>query len=212
VPWMKKHQNVLVPHLPEEAVKFGIFRTALDRFTAAGFEYIGMDHFARPEDELSRARRDRTLHRNFQGYTTKAGTDLVGFGMSAIGAIGASYVQNQRELPAWRASVEASGAATFRGTRLSADDELRRAVIEALLCHGLLVKREIESRFGIEFDEYFADALEKLEPCRKDGLVELSPGEVRATPLGRIFLRNLAMPFDAYLAGPSEKPVFSRTL
>lgn len=212
VPWMKKHQNVLVPHLPEETVKFGIFRTALDRFTAAGFEYIGMDHFARPEDELSRARRDRTLHRNFQGYTTKAGTDLVGFGMSAIGSIGASYVQNRRELPAWRASVEDSGAATFRGARLSADDQLRRAVIEALLCHGLLVKREFESRFGIDFDDYFADALEKLEPCQKDGLVELSPGEVRATPLGRIFLRNLAMPFDAYLAGPSEKPVFSRTL
>ena len=212
VPWMKKHQNVLVPHLPEEAVKFGIFRTALDRFTAAGFEYIGMDHFARPEDELARARRDRTLRRNFQGYTTKAGTDLLGFGMSAIGSIGASYVQNQRELPAWRASVDASGAATFRGARLSADDGLRRAVIEALLCHGVLVKREIESRFGIDFDEYFADALEKLEPCRRDGLVELSPGEVRATPLGRIFLRNLAMPFDAYLAGASEKPVFSRTL
>lgn len=212
VPWMKKHQNVLVPHLPEETVKFEIFRTALDRFTAAGFEYIGMDHFARPEDELSRARRERTLHRNFQGYTTKAGTDLVGFGMSAIGSIGPCYVQNRRELPAWRAAVDASGAATFRGAHLSADDELRRAVIEGLLCHGVLVKREIEERFGIDFDDYFADALEKLEPCRQDGLVELFPGEVRATPLGHIFLRNLAMPFDAYLGGASEKPVFSRTL
>ena len=212
VPWMKKHQSVLAPHLPDEATKFGIFRTALRRFSDAGFEYIGMDHFARPEDELARARRDRTLHRNFQGYTTKAGTDLIGFGMSAIGSIGAHYVQNRRELPAYAASVAAAGAAPFRGARLTADDELRRTVIGNLLCHGVVVKREIEERFGVDFDETFAAALARLEPCVADGLVELTPAEVRATALGRVFLRNLAMPFDAYLDAPSDKPVFSRTL
>src|SRR4029077_5976192 len=126
VPWMKKHQSVLESHLPDEATKLSIFLTALERFTDAGFEYIGMDHFARPDDELARARRERTLHRNFQGYTTKAGTDLVGFGMSAIGSVGPGYVQNVRELPVYQAAVDAGGAATFRGFRLSADDQLRR--------------------------------------------------------------------------------------
>jgi oxygen-independent coproporphyrinogen III oxidase len=212
VPWMKKHQSVLEKHLPDEATKLSIFLTALERFTDAGFEYIGMDHFARPDDELARARRERTLHRNFQGYTTKAGTDLVGFGMSAIGSIGSWYVQNRRELPLYSQEVEARGAATFRGARLTDDDRLRRTVIERLMCHGVVLKREIEERFGIRFDEEFAPALERLEPCRADGLVELTDDAVRATPLGRIFLRNLAMPFDAYLEKPSEKPVFSRTV
>jgi oxygen-independent coproporphyrinogen-3 oxidase len=212
VPWMKKHQQLLEPHLPDEATKFGILLTALERFTAAGLEYIGMDHFARPGDELARARRNRTLHRNFQGYTTKAGTDLIGLGMSAIGSIGDAYVQNRRELPAWRERVQAEGCATFRGFRLTFDDRLRRRVIGALLCHGVVVKREIEAAFGIAFDEYFADALERLAPCAADGLVELAPDEVRATILGRLFLRNLAMPFDAHLPEGAEKPVFSRTL
>jgi oxygen-independent coproporphyrinogen-3 oxidase len=212
VPWMKKHQNVLLPDLPDEQTKFEIFRMALTRLPAAGFEYIGMDHFARPDDELARARRDRTLHRNFQGYTTKAGTDLIGFGMSAIGSVGPRYVQNQRELSAYRQAVLGSGAATFRGVRLSPDDELRRTVIENLLCHGVIVKREIEEHFGIAFDATFTAALQRLKPCAEDGLVTLSSQEVRATPLGRVFLRNLAMPFDAYLSEAPEKPVFSRTL
>jgi oxygen-independent coproporphyrinogen-3 oxidase len=212
VPWMKKHQRVLEPHLPDERSKFEIFRTALERFQDAGFEYIGMDHFARPDDELARARRERTLHRNFQGYTTKAGTDLIGFGMSAIGSVGPGYVQNVRELPVYQAAVDAGGAATFRGFRLSADDQLRRTVIGNLLCHGVVVKSEIERDFGIRFDDVFADALERLRPCEEDGLVELAPGEVRATPIGRVFLRNLAMPFDAYLESAPAKPVFSKTL
>ena len=212
VPWMKKHQSVLEPHLPDQATKFGIFRTALERFSDAGYEYIGMDHFARPDDELARARRDRTLHRNFQGYTTKAGTDLIGFGMSAIGSVGAAYVQNRRELPLWSESVRRDGTATFRGFRLSKDDLLRRRVIQNLLCHGVILKKEIEREFGIVFDDTFADALSRLEPCAADGLVTLSKAEVRATDLGRVFLRNLAMPFDAYLEAAPEKPVFSRTL
>ena len=212
VPWMKKHQRVLEPHLPDERAKFGIFRTALERFQDSGFEYIGMDHFARPDDELARARRDRSLHRNFQGYTTKAGTDLIGLGMSAIGSVGDGYVQNYRELGNYQSAVAARGSATFRGFRLSADDRLRRTVIGNLLCHGVVVKSEIEKEFGISFDETFADALERLSPCAEDGLVELSTGEVRATAVGRVFLRNLAMPFDAYLEQAPEKPVFSRTL
>jgi oxygen-independent coproporphyrinogen-3 oxidase len=212
VPWMKKHQRVLEPHLPDEATKFEIFRTALERFTHAGFEYIGMDHFARPTDELARARADRTLHRNFQGYTTKAGTDLIGFGMSAIGGIGRNYVQNLRDLAAYQRDVLSRGAATFRGFRLSEDDRLRRGVISNILCHGVVSKAEVEREYSIRFDETFAGALERLEPLAADGLVELEPGAIRATPLGRVFLRNIAMPFDAYLAETPAKPIFSKTL
>jgi oxygen-independent coproporphyrinogen III oxidase len=212
VPWLKKHQKLLEARLPGEREKFEIFRTALARFSEAGYEYIGMDHFARPEDELSRARRNRTLHRNFQGYTTKAGTDLIGMGVSAIGAVGNAFVQNRRELPAYRTAVASGGAATFRGFRLSFDDRLRRAVIGNLLCHGVVVVPEVEKAFGIVFDDYFAGALERLAACQADGLVEISETEVRATPLGRVFLRNLAMAFDAYLTDSSEKQTFSRTL
>lgn len=212
VPWMKKHQKLLESRLPGEREKFEIFRTALARFTEAGYEYIGMDHFARPQDELSRARRDRTLHRNFQGYTTKAGTDLIGMGVSAIGAVGNVFVQNRRELAAYRSAVLSEGAATFRGFRLSADDRLRREVIGNLLCHGVIVIAEIESAFGIDFRDYFADSLDRLAPCVEDGLVLISDTEVRATALGRVFLRNLAMRFDAYLTDPADRPTFSRTL
>jgi oxygen-independent coproporphyrinogen-3 oxidase len=212
VPWLKKHQKLLEPQLPGEREKFEIFRTALALFTAAGYEYIGMDHFARPDDELARARRDRTLHRNFQGYTTKAGTDLVGLGVSAIGAIGDAFVQNRRELAEYRQAVEADGAATFRGFRLSFDDRVRRAVIGNLLCHGVVIFGEIEAVFGIDFRDYFAAALEGLAGCVTDGLVEISEREIRATSLGRVFLRNLAMAFDSYLPSQSAKPLFSKTL
>jgi oxygen-independent coproporphyrinogen-3 oxidase len=212
VPWLKKHQKLLEPQLPTEREKFEIFRTALARFSEAGYEYIGMDHFARPDDELSRARRNRTLHRNFQGYTTKAGTDLLGLGMSAIGAIGDAFVQNRRDLPGYRAAVESKGAATFRGFYLCFDDRLRREVIASLLCHGLVAIPEVEAKYGIRFGDYFADALERLRPCASDGLVEISASAITATPLGRVFLRNLAMPFDAYLPAQLERPVFSKTL
>ena len=212
VPWMKKHQKLLEPKLPSEREKFEIFRTALSRFTESGYEYIGMDHFARPDDELSLARRNRTLHRNFQGYTTKAGTDLLGLGMSAIGAIGDAFVQNRRDLPGYRSAVESSGSAAFRGFRLSLDDRLRREIIASMLCHGVVEIPEIEAKYGIRFGEYFADALERLGACAADGLVQISATELAATPLGRVFLRNLAMPFDAYLPAQLEKPVFSRTL
>jgi oxygen-independent coproporphyrinogen-3 oxidase len=212
VPWMKKHQQVFVEHLPSEREKFAIFSTALSQFAEAGYEYIGMDHFARPDDELTRSRDNRTLWRNFQGYTTKAGTDLFGLGMSAIGGIGDAYVQNFRDLQAYSAAVAKEGPATMRGFRLNADDRLRRRVIQNLLCHGVIVKSEIEREFDIAFDDYFADALARLQECRADGLVELSGGEIRATRLGRIFLRNLAMPFDAYLPKEAGRPMFSKTL
>lgn len=214
VPWLRKQQGAFQGHLPEGMEKFQIFKAGIQKFTDAGYLYIGMDHFARPTDELAVAQRNRTLHRNFQGYTTKAGADLYGMGVSAISSIGAAYGQNDRKLAEYQSAVDARGSATMRGYRLNDDDVLRRAVITRLLCHAVILKREIENEFRIDFDAYFAEELAELESMRDDGLVLLSGGEIRVTPLGRIFIRNLAMPFDRYLREQkmNERPLFSKTL
>ena len=214
VPWLKKQQGSFAAHLPEGMEKFRIFRAGLESFLAANYLYIGMDHFARPGDELAVAQRNRTLHRNFQGYTTKAGADLYGMGVSAISSIGDAYAQNQREVPAYQGAVATRGIATMRGYRLSADDRLRRAVIGRLLCHAVILKREIEREFAIEFDDYFASEVERLTEYGAEGLVTLTQHEIRVTPLGRIFIRNLAMPFDRYLHEQQmdKRPLFSKTL
>jgi oxygen-independent coproporphyrinogen-3 oxidase len=214
VPWLKKQQGSFQAHLPEGMEKFRIFRAGLEQFLNAGYLYIGMDHFARPGDELAIAQQNRTLHRNFQGYTTKAGADLYGMGVSAISSVADAYAQNRREVPAYESSVAARGIATMRGYRLSADDVLRRAVIGRLLCHTVIPKHEVESQFGITFDEYFATELLRLEIAREEGLVVLSSGDIRVTPLGRIFIRNIAMTFDRYLHEQQmdQRPLFSKTL
>jgi oxygen-independent coproporphyrinogen-3 oxidase len=214
VPWLKKQQGSFAAHLPEGMEKFEIFRTGLLKFLEAGYLYIGMDHFAKPGDELAISQQKRTLHRNFQGYTTKAGADLYGMGVTAISGIQNAYAQNHRELAAWEKSVAERGIATMRGYRLSADDQLRRAVISRLLCHTVVIKEEIAREFHIDFDTYFADELAHLEASRSDGLVLLEPNEIRTTWLGRIFIRNLAMVFDPYLEKQqlAAKPLFSKTL
>ena len=214
VPWLKKQQGSFQGHLPEGMEKFQIFKTGIRKFTDAGYLYIGMDHFARPTDELALAQRNRTLHRNFQGYTTKAGADLYGMGVSAISSIGSAYGQNNRILADYQSAIASSGSATMRGYRLNEDDLLRRAVITRLLCHAIILKREIETEFHVNFDSYFAAELAELSAMSHDGLVELSPAEIRVTPLGRIFIRNLAMPFDRYLREQkmNERPLFSKTL
>jgi oxygen-independent coproporphyrinogen III oxidase len=214
VPWLKKQQGSFQMYLPEGMEKFRIFRVGLERFLDAGYLYIGMDHFARPGDELAIAQRNRTLHRNFQGYTTKAGADLYGMGVSAISSIGEAYAQNRREVPAYQHTVGARGIATMRGYRLSADDVLRRAVIGRLLCHTVIPKHEVERQFAISFDEYFASELTRLEEARDEGLVALDSGQIRVTSLGRIFIRNIAMIFDRYLHEQQmdQRPLFSKTL
>src|ERR1700736_4650162 len=181
VPWLKKQQGSFAAHLPEGMQKFEIFRTGLLKFLEAGYLYIGMDHFAKPGDELAISQQNRTLHRNFQGYTTKAGADLYGMGITAISGIQGAYAQNHRDLSSWEKALAARGIATMRGYHLSPDDRLRRAVISRLLCHTLVVKREISLEFGVDFDGYFAEELRRLGPSRDDGLVLLEPHEIRAT-------------------------------
>jgi oxygen-independent coproporphyrinogen III oxidase len=214
VPWLKKQQGSFQMYLPEGMEKFRIFRTGLEHFLDAGYVYIGMDHFALPGDELAIAQKNRTLHRNFQGYTTKAGADLYGMGVSAISSIAGAYAQNLKEVPAYQSTIALRGIATARGYKLSEDDVLRRAVISRLLCHTVIPKHEIEQQFAISFDEYFAPELERLTNSRDEGLVILEPSQIRVTPLGRIFIRNVAMVFDRYLREQQmdQHPLFSKTL
>src|SRR5882672_5804401 len=214
VPWLKKQQGSFAAFLPEGMQKFEIFRTGLLKFIEAGYLYIGMDHFAKPGDELAVSQQNRTLHRNFQGYTTKAGADLYGMGVTAISGIQDAYAQNYRDIPSWEKAVAERGLATMRGYQLSNEDRLRRTVISRLLCHTIVIKDEISREFGIDFDQHFAEELRRLEPSRQDGLVLLDRGEIRATWLGRIFIRNLAMVFDPYLEKQQliSKPLFSKTL
>jgi oxygen-independent coproporphyrinogen III oxidase len=214
VPWLKKQQGAFAAHLPEGMEKFEIFRTGLLKFLESGYLYIGMDHFAKPGDELATAQAKRTLHRNFQGYTTKAGADLYGMGVTAISGFRDAYAQNFRELSAWEKAVTERGIATMRGYHLSPEDRLRREVISRLLCHTVIPKGEISEAFGIDFDQHFAEELQRLESAREDGLLTIDADEIRATRLGRIFIRNLAMLFDPYLEQQQlvAKPLFSKTL
>jgi oxygen-independent coproporphyrinogen-3 oxidase len=214
VPWLRKQQGAFATHLPEGMEKFRIFRTGLEKFLGASYQYIGMDHFAKPDDELAVAQRNRTLHRNFQGYTTKAGADLYGMGVSAISGMESSYAQNYRELPQYTEAVERRGIATMRGYRLSEDDRLRRALISRLLCHASIRKDVLSVEFDVNFDEYFAPELARLAPFVEDRLVEYATNEIRVTLLGRIFIRNVAALFDPYFEKQrlAEKPLFSKTL
>jgi oxygen-independent coproporphyrinogen-3 oxidase len=214
VPWLKKQQGSFARHLPSPHEKFRIFAMAIERLTAAGYLYIGLDHFVRPGDELARAQMERTLHRNFQGYTTRAGCDLHGSGVSSISAFDDLYAQNARELSRYYDAIDSGRWPTMRGIRLSAEDRLRREVINRLLCHCLVVKSEIEQTFGIRFDEHFSAEMERLSALRDDGLVRLEVDAIGVHGLGRIFIRTVAMIFDAYLARREAEPlrVFSSTL
>src|ERR1700686_2894014 len=214
VPWLRKQQGALATRLPEGMEKFHIFRAGLEHFLDAGYQYIGMDHFSRPTDELAVAQRNRTLHRNFQGYTTKAGADLYGMGVSAISGIGACYAQNDRDVAPYRQRIERCGIATMRGYRLTADDLFRRAVISRILCHGVLHKNEIEKEFWIDLNKTFAPEIARLAPFIDDGLLDIDGDEIQTSLLGRIFIRNIAMVFDPYLEKQQleSRPLFSKTL
>jgi oxygen-independent coproporphyrinogen-3 oxidase len=172
-----------------------------------------MDHFAKPTDELAREQKRKTLHRNFQGYSVKAGADLFGFGMSAISHFGTTYAQNAKDLPAYYGAIHSGHFPTVLGYNMTQDDEVRKFVIMRLMCDLELDKRDVERRFEIVFDEYFSDALIKLKEFIPLGLLSLEHDRVVVSDSGRFVLRNIAMCFDAYLpVMTKEKPIFSRTV
>ncbi|MFY9610742.1 MAG: oxygen-independent coproporphyrinogen III oxidase, partial [Blastocatellia bacterium] len=211
VPWMKKQQGSFARYLSEGVEKLRIFARAIQMLTDAGYRYIGLDHFARPDDEISRAQDERTLHRNFQGYTTNAGCDLYAMGVSAISGLEDVYAQNWRDLPSYYQAIDQGRWPVMRGIRVSREDKLRRSVINRILCHTVLVKSEIEREFGIAFDKHFAGELQMLKELERDNMVRLNGDRIEIAALGRIFIRNVAMVFDAYLDGEG-KQAFSNTL
>ena len=207
---IKLQRAIKADTLPKPLEKLKILEMVIDRLCAAGYVFIGMDHFAKPDDELTLALKDRSLYRNFQGYTTKAGCDLFGIGASSISQLQRCYAQNEKDVDTYESKINADGWATVVGIALSDDDLLRRDIITRLMCHFVVYKREIEETCGLKFDICFKKEIEKLKPLEKDGLIEVHPDRLVVTPVGRLMVRNIAMVFDAYLEkGPNA---FSRTI
>jgi oxygen-independent coproporphyrinogen-3 oxidase len=213
VPWKQGNQRILTQDmtLPPE-LKLELYLLGLEKFTRAGYRQIGMDHFALPGDELARAQDARVLHRNFMGYTTKPASDSIAFGISGIGDLQGAYVQNIKEHEAYYTALRAGRLPVFRGVLLSRDDQIRRAIIMELMCNFHLDVRGIERRFGLDFATTFQNELEALRTSERDGFIQVSPDALVVTPLGRVFIRNLCMVFDAYLKNDDGKPVFSKTI
>lgn len=195
----KPQRRINVEDLPSPAERLGILQQTIAQLTEAGYVYIGMDHFARPDDELAVAQREGTLYRNFQGYSTHADCDVVGLGVSSIGMVQDCYAQNRHDQDGYYARIDAGEVAVFRGVLLDADDRLRRDVINALICHFRLDFASMEARHGIAFADYFAGELKMLEPMQADGLITVDADGIAVTPRGRLLIRNICMVFDRYI-------------
>jgi oxygen-independent coproporphyrinogen-3 oxidase len=213
VPWVRPEQNkVDTSRMMTGYEKFGLFQLTVDRFQAADYDWIGIDHFARRDDELSVALRERALHRNFMGYATKPAPHMLAFGMSGIGDVCDRFAQNDAELEPWGAAIDAGRLPIVKGHRLDDDDRLRRLVILNVMCNLELPWALTERAFGAPADRLLAGELAALPPLVEDGLVTVDGRGLRITDKGRYFVRNVAMIFDAYLAGAGDKPLFSRTV
>ncbi len=213
VPWVKQHQSLLpADALPAAIEKLLIFKNVVESFTEAGYTYIGLDHFSRPEDELARALESRTLYRNFQGYTTKKGIEIFAFGITSISQLERVYARNLRGLKEYRDTLERGELPIHDGYVLSDDDVLRRDVIITLMCNGHLDFKAFEKQYGIDFRKYFGVALQRLHPFIEDGLLQLGEDSIEVPVLGRPIIRNMAMCFDAYLGTENKTQLYSRTI
>lgn len=198
--------------IPSPETKLELMELTIDKLTSAGYVYIGMDHFALPDDELTIAQREGGLQRNFQGYSTRRECDLVGLGVSAIGKVGDCYAQNLKDIPTWQSVIAEGKLPIWRGVSLNTEDRLRRSIIESIMCHGEVKYGEFESNYAIDFHDHFALELGNLEQLADDGLIEMGDDEFKATPEGRLLLRAIAMIFDEYMQEPATKPKFSRVI
>jgi len=208
----KPQRRISESDLPSPGIKLKLLALAAQRLTEAGYVYIGMDHFAKPDDPLAVAQRQGRLHRNFQGYSTHPDCDLIGLGVSAIGSIGPTYSQNFRDLKDYYDSLERGVLPIMRGVELNADNLVRRAVIQALMCHFTLSKDSIEIAYLIDFDRYFASELAGLRELEQLGLLELEERWINVTPKGRMLIRNVCMVFDKYLRRDQEVRRYSRVI
>jgi oxygen-independent coproporphyrinogen-3 oxidase len=214
VPWIKPNQKRLESELfPDAATKLELYLSALNRFLESGYDPIGMDHFARPDDELAVAAREGRLERNFMGYTVKPVSTMLGFGVSAIGDLETGYFQNCKKLSTYYSALDAGRLPVERGCLLDDDDLLRRQVIMNLMCNFRVDKAAVSERFDIDFDTYFGPSLERLGDLAEADFVRDSEESIEVRGTGRLFVRNAAMAFDRYLEAKSEaKPAFSRTV
>jgi oxygen-independent coproporphyrinogen-3 oxidase len=208
----KAQRQIDAADLPDAATRLALFGRALESLSAAGYVYIGMDHFAKASDELVLAQRAGTLQRNFQGYSTHGDCDIVGLGVSAIGRIGDSYAQNARDLIGYYAALDAGRLPVARGLQLDEDDLIRRCLINQLMCHGELDKSVFGAHHRLLFDEYFVRERQRLAPLRDDGLVEEDARMLRVTSRGRLLLRIIVMCFDAYLGDEARASRYSRVI
>jgi oxygen-independent coproporphyrinogen-3 oxidase len=206
----KPQRRIAESELPSAAARIDLAMLAMQTLTEAGYRYIGMDHFALPDDELAQAQRLGHLHRNFQGYSTRAECDLVGLGISAIGAIGPAYSQNVKTLEEYYDRLDRHELPVMRGIELSADDLVRRAVIQALMCHFELAIESIEIAYLVDFERYFAAELADLRELGALGLVEIGDGWITVTPRGRLVVRGIAMVFDRYLRLAETRARYSK--
>ncbi|MEQ1881798.1 MAG: oxygen-independent coproporphyrinogen III oxidase, partial [Burkholderiales bacterium] len=208
----KPQRRIAEADLPSAETDLQILTLAVGRLIAAGYLYIGMDHFAKPNNALAVAQHQGRLHRNFQGYSAQAESDMLGFGVSAIGRVGPTYEQNMKNIEDYYAAIDAGRLPVFRGLVLSQDDLLRRAVIQALICQFRLSLESIELAYLIEFRKYFSQELQELKPLEDDGLVEVQPDWIIVTPKGRLMVRIVCMVFDRYLRQSRQHEGYSKVM
>jgi oxygen-independent coproporphyrinogen-3 oxidase len=208
----KPQRRIDEADLPSAETRLQLLSLAIRRLTAAGYEYIGMDHFARPDDELAVAQRQGRLHRNFQGYSTGANCDLIGLGISAIGQVGPTYNQNVKSLEEYYDRLDRGVLPVLRGVELNADDLVRRAVIQCLMCRFEVPIESIEIAHLVDFGKYFATEIADLQPFQEAGLLTLDDQWLSVTPLGRFFIRNICMVFDRYLREGRERAGYSKAV
>jgi oxygen-independent coproporphyrinogen-3 oxidase len=212
VPWIKPAQKILKTEtLPSPETKLALLKLTIEKLTSEGYVYIGMDHFARAGDELAVAQRQKTLQRNFQGYSTRGGADIYAFGMSSISQADGFYWQNEKELPAYYEALDAGRLPLHRGYLMTGEDKIRRTTIMRLMCDLCLDYEPMSKLLGVDFKEHFAAELESLGDMEGDGLLVKTPQGLIVTDLGRLLIRNIAMRFDAYTTTRKENR-FSRTI
>ncbi len=206
----KTQRQINADDLPSPQVKLDILHDSIETLIDAGYQYIGMDHFARPDDELARAQENHTLYRNFQGYSTHSDCDLIGLGVTSIGKVHDCYSQNYRTLDEYYAAIDDNRLAVFRGIILDDDDTLRREIITQLICHFSLSIPAIEQKYAIRFYEYFQDQLQVLHTMQADGLITVDENSIEVTAKGCLLIRNICMVFDKYLSGSTQR--FSKVI
>jgi len=213
VPWMKKHMALIHPEdIPAPEVKLEILKMTIEKLISAGYEFIGMDHFAKPDDELSVAMREKKLYRNFQGYSTNAGADLYAMGITSISQLKNIYAQNYKTEKEYYNAIDQGILPTTKGYLLTDDDHIRREVIMKLMCNFELNFKDIENQFSIDFKKYFAWGLNNLSEMQNDDLLEINIDSIKVKNMGRMLVRNIAMNFDGYIERKEDKAKYSRTV